>query len=112
MDDINNTLSEILKDENSVAALKNIAEQLLKGEGEPDKGPSVLDGIDMAKLAGTLSMINKKPNDSRINLLMSLKPYLSENRQKRLDSAVKILRLYSVIPLLKETNLLGGLLGD
>ena len=32
-------------------------------------------------------------NDSRSNLLMSLRPYMRENRQKSIDNVVKILNL-------------------
>ena len=37
--------------------------------------------------------ITNSTNDSRANLLMSLKPYMSQTRQTSIDSAVKMLNL-------------------
>jgi len=38
--------------------------------------------------------------------LLALKPHLTDERQQRIDKAVKLLRIISVIPLLKEQGLL------
>ena len=40
-------------------------------------------------------------NDSRSNLLMSLRPYMRENRQKSIDNVVKILNLSKISGLFK-----------
>ena len=45
-------------------------------------------------------------NDSNAQLLMSLRPHLSPKRQKRVDEAVKILRLVSMLPVIKNAGIL------
>ena len=40
-------------------------------------------------------------NDSRSNLLMSLRPYMRQNRQKSIDNVVKILNLSKISGLFK-----------
>lgn len=43
-------------------------------------------------------------SDPRTNLLMSLRPYLRENRRRSIDSAVKLLNLSKLSVLLKDSN--------
>ncbi len=47
---------------------------------------------------------NDKDN-SDVKLLMALKPHLSEERQKKADNAAKMLKLASLLPLIKESGL-------
>ena len=44
-------------------------------------------------------------NDSRIALLLALKPNLSKEKQAKVDSAIKILRLLELAPLLGDMGL-------
>ncbi len=46
----------------------------------------------MSKIKGIIDEMGSA-NDSRSNLLMSLKPYMRTNRQKSIDNAVKLLNL-------------------
>ena len=39
---------------------------------------------------------------------MALKPLLHEERRRRVDGAVKILRLINLLPALRESGILGG----
>ena len=48
--------------------------------------------------------------DDSIRLLQALAPLLSEKRQKKAKQAVTLLRLMKVLPSLKESGMLGGLL--
>ncbi|HIQ59642.1 MAG TPA: hypothetical protein IAB22_09335, partial [Candidatus Merdivicinus intestinavium] len=45
-------------------------------------------------------------------LLRALRPMLRESRQKRVDEALRILRLLSILPVLQQSGLLRGLLGE
>lgn len=59
----------------------------------------------ISRISGLMSSSGKK-NDYRANLLIALKPLLSEKRQKRADEAIRIIRLLDMLPLLKESGLL------
>lgn len=64
--------------------------------------------IDMAtvmKLKNAMDNINSKKNDSRTNLLMSLKPYLKPSKKEKLDQYMKLLNISSV---LEVFNTMGG----
>ncbi len=66
-------------------------------------------GLDVSKLMKFQSVMQSasKP-DKNIDLLMALRPLLKEENQVKIDRLVKIFRLFSVYPALKESGLLGG----
>lgn len=67
-------------------------------------------GIDMAKLIQLqtlLAQANSK-QDKNIDLLLALRPLLKEENQVKIDRLVKIFKLFSIYPVLKESGLLGG----
>lgn len=69
-------------------------------------------GFDLeafGKIASLMSSFGKG-NDPRCQLIMSLKPMLSPERQKKADEAVKILHLIDMIPALRDSGLLRGVL--
>lgn len=51
------------------------------------------------------SMNNDKQNDSRTNLLMSLKPYLKETRKSKVDQYIQLMKMGKVFEIM---NPLGG----
>ena len=62
----------------------------------------------LTKLVPMLSSVQREDDTTR--LLHALRPLLSEPRQKKLDEAMKLLRMMRMLPMLKNTGLLGGLL--
>ena len=58
----------------------------------------------LSRLAPLLSELGKK--DERADFIAALKPLLSEPRQHKADEAVKIIKLMSLVPLLKEQGIL------
>ena len=64
----------------------------------------------LAKLGNLLQ--SAKQDTPGAALLRALRPLLRENRQKRVDEALRIMRLLSLWPVLQQSGLLQGLLGD
>ena len=62
---------------------------------------SNLDIDTILKLKTIIETFNKK-DDSRANLLYSLKPYLRESRQKKIDQYVNIFKLTAITNLFKK----------
>lgn len=60
---------------------------------------------DIGKIGSMLS-----GNDERTAFVEAMKPLLSEDRQQKADEVIKILRLIRLIPVLRESGLLNGLL--
>jgi hypothetical protein len=44
--------------------------------------------------------------DSRLDFINALKPLLSQEKQQRADEALKLVRLISVLPLLRERGIM------
>ena len=109
MDDISEKLSSLLSDPEGMNKIKSMAESLLGAKQEETKKTSADDfDIDVGALTGILKrMKGSGVNDSRINLLLALKPNLSEEKQARVDSAIKILKLIELAPFLKDMGLFG-----
>ena len=69
------------------------------GGGHSGGGQSPLRNIDPESMAYLMQMrdimskLTDSHNDSRSNLLMSLKPYMRDNRKRSIDSAVRLLNI-------------------
>lgn len=83
-----------------------------ENSGEPASGEKSGDGLfsgvdlgSMMKLAGMLGAAGGSSDDEK--LLIALKPLLREENRGKVDTAVKLLKLISLLPLLKESGLFG-----
>ena len=101
-------LTELLNDPEGMERIKNVASSLFGG-AESKQAPkpedpqaSFMPNIDPMMIMQFMSTFNNNENDSRANLLLALKPHLSPQRQERVDSAVKLLKLVSLMPLVKQ----------
>lgn len=121
MDDMAGKISDLLSSPDGMERIKSMADALFGGAGLPeapqneqppkqdngsDGGFSLPDGIDIAKIMGLMSALNNQKADRRTDLLLALKPHLSEERRERVDKAVKILKIVAILPALKEQGLL------
>ncbi|MBC8610542.1 Uncharacterised protein [uncultured Ruminococcus sp.] len=141
MDDLLSKLQGILSSEEGQQQLKSVAEMLgmdgennsqmpdlsqlsgmLGGASQPkqEEAPSSgaenkldLSGLDLNMLMQVqkiVSSMNMEDNNTR--LLQALKPHFSDSRQQKIDKAIRMLQLFSLLPMIQESGLLGGLLGD
>lgn len=117
MDDLSEKLAGILNDPESMNQVRQMAQGLLSKQDAASRDaqslPSGLfadnDTIDPAQLTKVMSIINQLKNgkaDSRAALLLALKPHLSEPRQEKIDTAVKLLKLIDILPALKQSGFL------
>ena len=114
MDELSQKLSEILSDPESMNRVREMAESLLSGPDEK-KAPEInllsgaMDGLgteDMQRLIKIFSKLNSAERDSRAELLLALKPHLSDEKKKKVDSAIKILKIIELWPLIKDSGLI------
>ena len=108
MDDINEKLKSLLDDPDSMEKVKLMAESILGEDTSDDNSNSNdigLDPMTLSKIAGVMKRLNSG-GDNRTKLLSSLRPLLSEERQKKVDTAIKLLRLIDILPYLKESGIL------
>ena len=102
-----------LSDED-MAKLNSLADELFSGTpkqnekstAKPPSGSDLFSGIDpvmMSRIMNIIGKLNSAPNDPRCNVIASLKPLLSKDKQQKADEAIKMLQLLSLIPLLGDT---------
>ncbi len=135
-DDIMNKIQEVLNSEEGMKQLKDMANSLgidldeqvdnlsspdgdkdgakaskgINGAQDMNSNSLGLDAEMLIKLQKLLSSANSSDDNTR--LLLALKPHFSDERKLKVDKAVKLLRLMSMLPILKESGLLGGLFTD
>ena len=73
---------------------------------KPSSG-NIFDGfnIDFEMLTKIMSLTEKlrnQPQDPRCNLLLALRPMLTEKRQSKVDQAIKMISLLSFLPIIDE----------
>lgn len=111
MDDLADKLAGLLDSPESLDKIKSLAGMFLAGDNEKTESSSssspstdLLGGLDpsmLLKITGLLGKMNVK-NDPRVNLLMALKPYMSEKRLESMDSAMKVLKFSQLAFIIKD----------
>ncbi len=139
MDDLNRMLDSILNDPKSMEQLKATARALgLDPEGPPPAAAPATGGTgaaapDLSALAALLGGAQQQSQprqpaidpsallliqsvitrlnqpDRNVDLLRALKPYFSATRSARVDNAIRLMQLFSLLPVLKESGILGDL---
>ena len=114
VNDIFQKLNTMLSDKDMSDNLKNILTNISSSsedtteKSNQDSRTADNSGIDIEtilKMKKIMDSFNNSENDSRSNLLLSLKPYLADNKKQKIDQYVKFLNLAKVIELM---NPLGG----
>lgn len=119
MDDMTEKINQILSDPESMEKIKNLAGMFANSQGSADNsggetkhnddsggddtGLPPIDPATLFKIKNALDVIKK--DDPRINLLVALKPVLNYKRRQKVDEAIHILRLLSLVPLLREQGI-------
>ncbi len=71
-----------------------------------------LGGLDVGSLLKVQSIFQSMNQDNKNTaLIRALRPHLREERQHRVDEALRLMQLISVLPALRESGLLGKLFG-
>ncbi len=111
MDDLTTMLTGLLSSPEGMEQLKNMAGALLgeqKDQPQTVASNDMFSGIGPGEIAGIMKMVSllkQDQTDQRANLLLAIRPHLNGERQKRVDDAVKILRLIQILPLVKEAGI-------
>ena len=83
-------------------ALNNFA-QLLQGNSNNSNNSSNFDMNTILKLKSVMDKMNSN-SDPRSNLLRSLKPYLKESRQSKVDQYINLFSMSKVMEAFRETG--------
>ena len=119
LDDITDKIQSLLSDEESMNQIKELAAMLSGGMNDPSEGSAAgtaapgdtalpsFGGIDPAAIMQLLGALSS--DDKDCGLLLALRPHLSGEKQKRLDKAVKLIKLYNVFTTMRESGMLSEL---
>lgn len=124
MDDITSKITELLNDPEGMQRISSLASSIMQADDKEEKPPNKQKNdssfgdnlpIDPAQMGNIMKMMSvlkqQDTNDDNAKLLIALKPHLSEERRKKVDKAVSLLKVVKLLPILKESgmlNLLGG----
>ena len=112
MENIQDKIAGIMADPEALKQVQDLGKMLGLGSDEPSSpAPEVKPNIDLSgealgavtKLMPLLSMANQEDDTSR--LLAALRPFLSEEKCRKLDSAKRMLKIMKLLPALKEGGL-------
>lgn len=117
MDDLAEKINSVLSDPESLKQLGEIASML---GFSPDDAPPMPQQPDaftapdsgMPDIATLMTLAGKfkdaGADDDNINFLTALRPLLSDDKKPRIDRAIKILKLLNLLPVLRDSGILGG----
>lgn len=78
--------------------------------GQSGEQGGLFDGLNMDMLMKLMTLFGSmNQQDDNERFLLALKPLLKEERRPKVDTAVKIMKLFALLPILKESGLFGGL---
>ncbi|MCM1545210.1 MAG: hypothetical protein NC110_07925 [Ruminococcus sp.] len=87
----------------SADSVKSNEEKSEKPKPQNDSSPA-FDFGSIAKIASIMEMFTGSSKDPRCDLLNALKPMLAEEKQDKVDQAIKMIKLISILPKIKELN--------
>ncbi|MBR5682621.1 MAG: hypothetical protein IKW96_04965 [Ruminococcus sp.] len=113
MDDIMNKIGDLLSDEESVKQLSELAQMLVSEDNssETNSNGANLPDIDISSVMKLTSLIGEASRqDKNTDLLLALRPHLGVEKQKRVDKALKLLKLLAVWNMIKDSGMLQDLI--
>ncbi len=116
MDDISEKLAELLNDPDSLNRVREMAENILGGSNQKNESPPPasdpgslfggdIDPVQLGKIMSVMSRLKTNRDDNRERLLLALKPHLSAPRREKVDTAIKLLKLIDLLPMLRESGM-------
>lgn len=113
-DDISKLLASIANNNNQPSNSSPVQEN----QNNPSDMPGLINQnqrnsnqmpFDIGKIMALGNMIsNASKSDKNTELLLALKPHLKEEKQDKVDRVIKIFKLISIWPAIKDSGLLGG----
>ena len=111
MDGLGEKIQSLLSDPESMRNLSELAAMLRQPEerGAPEQ-PQETPPPDLAKLMAVGQAVSQCGSDDTEKLILALQPYLSAERAARAGKAVKLLHLWHIVSVLRETGVIGELI--
>lgn len=117
MDDMSQKLMSMMNDPEIMSKIQGLSGLLSQGNHEEpprppkEETPAKADASPFPmEMMGTVMklmplMNSFREDDETTRLLKALRPFLSEERRKKLDEAIRLMRIMKLIPLLKGSDM-------
>lgn len=106
MDNLNDIISSLSNDD--IEMLKGVASSIL---GEQSANTTLDDDSSLGFSNDDINMIMKaksifdkmnKTSSKNADLILALKPHLSEESRQKADNAIRIMRIFEILPYIKD----------
>ncbi len=110
MDDLAEKINSVLSDPESLKQLGEIAKMLgFSPDGAEENPPEQTEMPDIAALTALAGKLRDAGgDDDNIRFLSALRPLMSEEKRPRIDKAIRLLKLINLLPVIRDSGLLGG----
>lgn len=118
MDDLSSMLGDFMKNPENMEKIKNLAGMLGGSAGsppaaappsappKPDNRPAGMDPDSMQLVMKLAPMISRfRQEDDSTRLLRALRPFLNDEKKKKLDEAIRLMQLVRMIPFIRSSGL-------
>ena len=113
MDNIQEAISKIMSDPEAMNQVQSLGKMLgLRSGSNSEPQPKVENNNNtisnemISKLTQIMPLFNQlRQEDDTTRLLSALRPFLSEEKRAKLDTAKRMLQFMKLIPLLRESGL-------
>ena len=104
MSEMQDAINQILSDPDAMKQVQSLGEQL--GLNNPPPAKSEPQSEMLGAMQSLAPLMNHFSADDEVTrLLNALRPFLGEEKLRRLDQAQRLMKLIKVIPLLKDSGL-------
>ncbi len=106
MDNIEELLRALADDESD-----DESESEERESDKAEKSEGLFSGLDPEMLLKMLALFEtlNQPDDNE-RFLLALKPLLREENRVKIDSAIRLMKLFSLLPLIKDSGIFGKLM--
>lgn len=118
MEDLSRKISELLSDPQALEQIRGLTGLLGRSSEKqeqpehndaPKTEPDSFSGMPDPNMIGMVMKLapllqSAKQEDDSTRLLMALKPFMHEERSKRIDAAIRLLGIMKILPLLKSAG--------
>ncbi|MDE6726374.1 MAG: hypothetical protein K2J80_00370 [Oscillospiraceae bacterium] len=108
MDNIEELLRALAEDDDSEDGDYGKDDRSNSSEGQSDGLFSGLDPEMLIKMFALFETLNQPDDNERF--LLALKPLLREENRAKVDSAIRLMKLFAILPLLKDSGIFGKLM--
>lgn len=93
----------------NTSPMNNFFDSTSNSSTDNPQNSNAMPNIDFSKIFQLIQMFNSTSNSKDTALLLAIKPYLTSERQSKVDKAIKLMKIYDIFTTANSSGLLNGL---